>query len=122
MPSGVNQWSTPVRPAGIPALVPQVAQAPTQGTQAQWVSPTSSGSVFLGRIRWSSNGTPAGMTLTIAWTDPVAGSVSEIYYITAAGPGFLDIGDTYPAGAVVTVTLSAVSGVTGSVYVQAQLT
>jgi hypothetical protein len=59
--------------------------------------------------------------LTISWTDPVAGAVSEVHYVPVAGTYWLEQNRIFPAGVAVTITLAAGGGsVLGSVYADAE--
>ena len=102
-----RSYGMPVWPAGSLALDPAAAQAPTSNTNAV--------------VRWSYNGSPSTGTLVIGWNDSSGNAQTETYYITASGPGFLPLRRIFPSGVAVTFTLLAQSGVSGSIYGDAEL-
>lgn len=109
---------------GPAAMAPAAAQAPAANTAAvDTLAATSGQQWVLNNVRWSYSATPTAGSLTIAWTDPVAGNVSETYYIAAGGPGALMLGNrVFSTGSAVTLTLAAGgSSVSGTVYVDAEL-
>lgn len=115
-----NPAVTSARVTAVPILAPSASQAPVAGNAAVSTLTAVSGfSWVISCIEWSYGGTPSSSTLTVAWTDPVAGSVSKVDYITVGGPGILEYPTPliFPINTTVTITLSGVSGVQGSVYV-----
>lgn len=120
-------------PKAVPALAPAAGQAPAANTAAVCTlaapsgsagPPDSRGSWNLAAVHWSYGpGTLASTAgFTIAWTDPVAGAVSEFYAVTNTGPGELNFipAKRFPVGAAVTITLAAGgSGVPGTIYATA---
>jgi hypothetical protein len=71
-------------------------------------------------IAWSYNSlTPVAGQLIISWTDPVAGAVTEVYFIMVGGPGVIGFPTPkrFPRNQAVTITLkSGGGGVSGTVY------
>jgi hypothetical protein len=118
----VRTWGTPVWPAGTYALAPAAAQAPAANVNAVCTLTGVAGQAWkLEHLRWSYNAAPTAGSLTVAWTDPAAGAVSEVLWITVSGPGALEYNRTFPAGSTVTITLAAGgAGVSGTVYVDAE--
>ena len=116
-------------PAGTGTLFPAAAQAPAANTAAVVTLAANNGvnaaSAALAwkveRVRWSYSSTPTAGSLTIAWTDPVLGAAQEVYAITAAGQGEMDLYKIFPGGSAVTFTLAVGGGsVVGTVYVDAE--
>jgi hypothetical protein len=104
-----------LRPSAIDPITPAAAQAPAANTPAvaTLAADPAAGWTVAG-VRWSYDGVPAAGSITVA-----SGGVTETYYVTAAGPGFLPFDPPllFPANQAVTVTLAAGgSGVKGTVY------
>lgn len=97
------------------------AQSPAVNTPA--VATLASGAKLIWQVsyvRWSYDGAPTAGKLTIAWTDVDGTSRTEVYGITAGGPGFLPLDLTMPAVVAPTFTLAAAgAAVKGTVYVTA---
>jgi hypothetical protein len=75
------------------------------------------------RLRWSYSSSPTAGSLQLSWTDPVQGAVTEVLYVSSAGPAALDLGGrTFPAGSSVVLTLAAGGAAcSGSIYCDAVL-
>ena len=119
----LRTYATPVWPAGTPANPPAAAQAPGANIAAVYTfTPASTKDCLKAeRIRYSYSATPTAGSLTIAWTDPIAGAVSETIYIATAGNAWLEQNRIFPAGSTVTMTLAAGGGgVSGTVYVDGE--
>lgn len=103
-------------------LTPVAAQKPAAATAAvATMSASTDGTRWvLYGVTWSYLGAPTGGKLTIAW-----GSDSEVYHITAGGPGILSfpIPKRFPPNTEVVITLASGGGaVEGTVYPQAETT
>jgi hypothetical protein len=107
-------------------LVPVATQAPAADTDAKVTitPPEAELGVYLHSIRWSTGGTGSfpGGTLTISWTDPVAGALTETHYITNTGPGNMVYGGNsqFPKNVAVTFKIAAIVGYSASVYPNAE--
>lgn len=104
-------------------IIPPVAgQAPSADTIATvTLTPTAGTGVYLHGIRYSASGTPTGMTLTVQWTVGLT-TYTETYYPAVAGMDYLPYegNSQFPKGIAVTFALSAVSGVSGTIYPNAE--
>jgi hypothetical protein len=106
-------------------MAPISQQAPAANTNANFgvrPTPSTSNCVEIAQILWSYSATPTGGNLTISWTDPVAGAVTETYYITAGGPGSITFNPPrrFPTGQIVTLTLAAGgASCAGTIYANA---
>lgn len=101
-------------------MTPVAAQTPAAATDAvaTLAAPTDGTRWKLHGVGFSYTAAPTGGRLTIAW-----GSVSEIYYVSAGGPGYLAfaVPKVFPPNTAVTITLASGAGaVVGSVYPQAE--
>lgn len=109
---------------GSNAFNPGVTQTPASNTNAvcTLAAPTT-GRWRINQIRWSYSAVPTMATLIISWTDPTAGALSETYYVSAGGPGFLLFeNQNFPVGVAVTLTLLAGGGgILGSIYADARV-
>ena len=116
--SGLRNFGQGAIPAAWPTFPPVAAQTPVAATAAVWTLPAVAGAAWMvSGVRWSYSATPTGGQLTIAWTDPTAGAVSEVYAITAGGPGYLPLNKAFPPDTAVTFTLASGAGsVVGTVY------
>lgn len=97
-------------------LTPAAAQTPSSNADAVCTmsAPTDGSRWVLSSVGFGYSATPTGGQLIIAW-----GSVSETYYIAAAGPVVMSWSQAkrFPANTAVTITLKAGgSGIYGSVY------
>lgn len=95
------------------AIPAEAAQAPSADTAAVLtLSANASKGWVIDAVRWSYTAAPTGGSLTIAWS-----TFSEVFPITAGGPGFLPVNARFPINTAVTITLAAGGGaVAGKVY------
>lgn len=106
--------------------VPVAAQTPAANTPAvlTLTAPTNGTCWTLTELRFSYSAAPTGGLLTIAWTDPVAGAVSELHDVIAGGANqfrFPNEGKVFPANTLVTITLAAGgAGIFGRLYATAK--
>ncbi len=106
-------------------MIPQATQTPAQATPAvcTMAAPGAADRWILYAILWSYSATPTGGSLTIAWTDPVAGAQSYVLGIPGGGIGQIPFFTPlrFPIATAVTITLASGAGsVVGSVYPQAE--
>jgi hypothetical protein len=120
----------PVFEPGAPALDTAATQAPATNTNAVCTLAAASNGTGCWRINtvfWSYSAVPSPGpgSLVITWNDTnTTGSPlqTETYYITAGGLGFLPLLRFFPPGTAVTLTLLAGgSGISGTVYVSAEI-
>lgn len=101
---------------------PVAAQAPVANTDAvlTMAAPTNSECWNIYSLSWSYSAAPTGGEIVIAWTDPVLGALTMVFWISNGGPGQLGWDDNplrFPPNAAVTATLKAGSGsVLGTIY------
>jgi hypothetical protein len=102
---------------------PGAAQQPAVNVAAVCTLPATAGGRWdLFCVRYSYDGAPTGGKLTIAWTDVNNVARSEVYGITASGPGQLLFVPslTLPATVAPTITLAAAgAAVKGTVFCDA---